>query len=200
MTSENRNIERTSTKARILEATLNILSSDGFQHVTIRKIAQLAQVNVAAVNYHFGSKDTVITESLEYLMVLAKDIFQCLKVSDMPPEDRLRQFLEKYICSLMKYHDQVNFLIHRSTYKNASRNNYQEFLRTEGFETLSSVIRLLRPEDDDFTLRIRATQLISSISFPILLGDRATEILPIDLNVPNTRTAYIEAILRAICP
>jgi len=68
-----------STKNKILEATLSIISNEGFQNVTIRRIAMDAGVNVAAVNYHFGSKDNVINEALEYLMIQAKEIFICLR-------------------------------------------------------------------------------------------------------------------------
>ena len=44
------------TKARILEAAGNVFAQKGFEAGTVREICQLAEVNLAAINYHFGDK------------------------------------------------------------------------------------------------------------------------------------------------
>lgn len=46
-----------STKSRILEATERLVAEHGFEAVSLRDITSDAAVNVAAVNYHFGSKE-----------------------------------------------------------------------------------------------------------------------------------------------
>ena len=43
------------TKERILEATERLLAEHGFESVSLRDITTAAEVNVAAVNYYFGS-------------------------------------------------------------------------------------------------------------------------------------------------
>ena len=48
--------DKVGTKSLILQATLSLLETQGLQKVTVRKIAAHAGVNVAAVNYHFGTK------------------------------------------------------------------------------------------------------------------------------------------------
>lgn len=48
---------RKSTKSRILEATECLVAEHGFEAVSLRDITSHAEVNVAAVNYHFGSKE-----------------------------------------------------------------------------------------------------------------------------------------------
>ena len=45
-----------STKDRILEAAGNVFAQKGFEAGTVREICQLADVNLAAINYHFGDK------------------------------------------------------------------------------------------------------------------------------------------------
>ena len=45
------------TKSLILEATERLVAEHGFESVRLRDITTGAGVNVAAVNYHFGSKD-----------------------------------------------------------------------------------------------------------------------------------------------
>lgn len=48
------------TKTRILDAAETLFVSGGFDSMSMRQITSAATVNLAAVNYHFGSKDALI--------------------------------------------------------------------------------------------------------------------------------------------
>jgi AcrR family transcriptional regulator len=48
------------TKTRILDAAETLFVSGGFESMSMRQITSAAGVNLAAVNYHFGSKDALI--------------------------------------------------------------------------------------------------------------------------------------------
>src|SRR4051795_2681213 len=50
------------TRTAILEAAEQLYADRGFADVTLRDIVAAADVNLAAVNYHFGSKDELIAE------------------------------------------------------------------------------------------------------------------------------------------
>ena len=50
------------TRAAILDAAERLYADRGFADVTLRDIVAAADVNLAAVNYHFGSKDELIAE------------------------------------------------------------------------------------------------------------------------------------------
>ena len=50
------------TRAAILNAAERLYAERGFGDVTLRDIVAAAGVNLAAVNYHFGSKDELIAE------------------------------------------------------------------------------------------------------------------------------------------
>ena len=50
------------TRALILDAAERLYAERGFGEVTLRDIVATAGVNLAAVNYHFGSKDELIAE------------------------------------------------------------------------------------------------------------------------------------------
>jgi AcrR family transcriptional regulator len=53
-------------RSRLLEAGLELFSSKGMDGTSVRELAIAAGTNVAAVNYHFGSKETLHTEVLRY--------------------------------------------------------------------------------------------------------------------------------------
>lgn len=50
------------TKTRILDAAEQLFSELGFNATPVREIATRAEANLAAVNYHFGSKDDLVRE------------------------------------------------------------------------------------------------------------------------------------------
>jgi len=51
-----------SVQGKIIEATIECIEREGIQAVTIRKIAKLAGVNSAAINYYFRSKEKLVEE------------------------------------------------------------------------------------------------------------------------------------------
>lgn len=54
--------EHFSTKERILGAAETLFARHGFAGASLRQVTAAANVNLAAVNYHFGSKDNLIEE------------------------------------------------------------------------------------------------------------------------------------------
>lgn len=48
------------TQERLLDAAEDLFAEKGFEAVSLREITARAEANVAAVNYHFGSKENLI--------------------------------------------------------------------------------------------------------------------------------------------
>ncbi len=51
-----------STKERILDAAETLFAQYGFGGTSLRQVTSQADVNIAAVNYHFGSKENLVNE------------------------------------------------------------------------------------------------------------------------------------------
>ncbi|HET8941562.1 MAG TPA: TetR/AcrR family transcriptional regulator [Rudaea sp.] len=51
-----------STKQRILDSAETLFAKHGFAGASLRQVTSAASVNLAAVNYHFGSKENLINE------------------------------------------------------------------------------------------------------------------------------------------
>lgn len=56
------------TKARIINAALDIISDKGFSALSHRNIAKEAGVQLASTSYYFGSLDQLILEAYEYFI------------------------------------------------------------------------------------------------------------------------------------
>lgn len=57
-----------SAKHTLLEAAQRLFGAKGFEKVSLRALTQEAGVNLAAVNYHFGSKEGLIESVVESYM------------------------------------------------------------------------------------------------------------------------------------
>ena len=51
---------KTTTKIKILDAAEQLFAAHGFAETSMREITSKAGVNLASVNYHFGSKKVLI--------------------------------------------------------------------------------------------------------------------------------------------
>ncbi len=92
------------TKTRILNAAEKLFAQDGFHNTSMRGITSLAKVNLAAVNYHFGSKDALLQAVIERRIIPLNQIRQQklqavleqAQAAGQPPSARqlLRAFIE----------------------------------------------------------------------------------------------------------
>lgn len=85
------------TRARLLAAAREIFSQRGFQGATVREICRRAEANGAAVNYHFGSKDGLLAEALNFAPLAA---LQRAHAGESP-EVRLRRFVRDFMLMLL---------------------------------------------------------------------------------------------------
>lgn len=82
-------------KEYILKTTVGMLEN-GFDAdvITIRKIAQKANVSVGLINYHYGSKDELLLMATNQVIdrVAASENVLLMDMN-LPPKERLRKFL-----------------------------------------------------------------------------------------------------------
>ncbi len=57
------------TRKRILDAAEQLFAANGFHRTSLRDITTRAGVNIASVNYHFGSRQALVREVIERRLV-----------------------------------------------------------------------------------------------------------------------------------
>jgi AcrR family transcriptional regulator len=85
------------TKDRILDAAESLFMEHGFEATSLRSITTAAGVNLAAVNYHFGSKEelfqAVLTRRLDPMNQERVDLLSALERAAAPDAVRCEQIL-----------------------------------------------------------------------------------------------------------
>lgn len=189
-----------STKDKIMQVAMDIITAEGFQGITTRKIAARAGVNVAAVNYHFGSKDALIGEALRYLSVQLRDTFKVLQQEEGEPETLVLEFINSYTQVICKYPDIIkNIVIHAiQDMPLEGHAEYVLFVQNEGIGLIKQAIKRINPEIDDNLLTLKALNLISGLSMPFIMGKSIKELLGLDLYSDNIQKKYTALLLENI--
>ncbi len=87
------------TKARLLQAGRQVFVQHGLKNATVREICDLAGANVAAVSYHFGSKEKLYMCILENHLVEGELLYPLDQgiTPQSSPEDRLRAHVHGFL-------------------------------------------------------------------------------------------------------
>jgi AcrR family transcriptional regulator len=134
------------TASEILDATQKLLLERGESKTTLRAITELADANVAAVNYHFGSRGELIRQA--YLSALTEvTASQGARIQSLDEKADLEEFVNVWLGPLLdpksvsKRERDLWTLLQRGSVENAPQ--LQELMPTMQEMELSPLIALL---------------------------------------------------------
>jgi len=91
-------------RARLIEATIAEIERHGLSQLTVRGVAAAADMNVAAVNYHFRSKQALVAAALESsLSNMLADTDEMLARLPARPEQVLGELLGYYLEGCLRF-------------------------------------------------------------------------------------------------
>ncbi len=145
------------TRLRILKAAGPIFAEGGFEGTTVREICAAADVNLASVNYHFGSKETLYLETVQ----LAHQE-KLLRVppaawpADASPQDQLRVFVATLLNRILGEGDvgwETRLLMREMIHPtHACRSLVEDYIRPQ-FDQLLSVLAEILPATTETPVR-----------------------------------------------
>jgi len=158
------------TRQALLDAAERLFSSRGYAAVGTREIAEQAGVNLASINYHFGSKHDLYLETVRRAMGHHGD--ELLEMLAEPPDDpekaglRLVSFIHQFFGRLIEERevDACGLLMIREALQPSEAIDavVRDYMRP-GSELLVGVLRALRPELDSSILQLHATSLMGQL-------------------------------------
>lgn len=166
------------TSASIVTAAETLFAEQGFTETTVRQITSRAEVNLAAINYHFGSKKGLIQAVAEkFLTPLSVELQSMLEQRMIGDHDKvsLEELLEMLMRALLMVNrENMNALaVFMRLLELAYMKNQEElrhFLVDRYNSKLQTFIAELRKdsapmEDDEFFWRLHF--LLGSITFTL---------------------------------
>jgi AcrR family transcriptional regulator len=89
------------TRARLMDAALNLIAERGEEGVTLRELTDAAEANVAAVSYHFGSLGALCEAAIEDALERYLDAQQ-EAVGALGPESTLEELAAAFARPMMR--------------------------------------------------------------------------------------------------
>jgi AcrR family transcriptional regulator len=162
------------TKSRILDAAEKIIIEHGADKATLRMITAEANVNLAAINYHFGSKENLADEIFaRYIRPMEEDRIRRLDKAEAEADEAgpdletiIRCYLEPFLDFIMKYpdHNHIFFQLHKPS-GSWERFRWQAYgLIEPGLKLFFKALSRALPDIPRESLLARMAFMLSSIS------------------------------------
>jgi TetR/AcrR family transcriptional regulator, regulator of cefoperazone and chloramphenicol sensitivity len=190
--------EEVTTRERLLKTAVQLLGKGGPEKLTIRQIAARAGVNVAAVNYHFHSKEHLVDEAIYAFS--AKAFAAGMKVFSAPgvtAEQRLVQFFQGYAYGLVEFRGATRTAFIGIMNAASAEGKYAGMTR-EMFAAARRCVAEMTGESDEAELGRKSLMLFSGVVFPFLCLELFKSAGGVDYGNRAERDRYIEMLVRAL--
>lgn len=177
------NIQRKRTSKTynsLLAAAAEVFADKGYRDATIAEICERAKANIAAVNYHFGDKETLYREAWRY------SFSESIKAhppeggvsGDAPPEERLRGQIAALLHRVADEDNNKEFLIVQREFANPTgllNEIMEEVIRPLQEETQALIRALIGPQASDEQVQFCEISIISQCINPSVVGTNRKE-------------------------
>ena len=111
----------TDTRSVILQTASELFAKNGFDAVSIREISKAADVNIALISYHFGSKEGLFTAIIESRLPLMGEMLRGIQEQNIACWEKMCQAIDAYVMRLFS-----NKAFSRMLYREMSLNSRPE--------------------------------------------------------------------------
>ena len=120
-------------RAHIIETAMDLFAGKGYEGTSIRDIAEKASVNLAMVNYYFGSKEKLFENIVEYKSSLTRGLLdEILKNQELSAIEKIYAVIDSYVERLF-------------THRSFHRLIYQELILNQREDLQRSIVNNLFP-------------------------------------------------------
>lgn len=184
--------EEMSVREKILLATVNLIEKEGIHAVTTRGVAKEANVNSAAINYYFGTKEKLLDETLKYTLnnaAVDTDEFINDKNQDLPSV--LKTLFTYYLEGFLRYPG-----ITKAHFYDAFVHNNYEGVAMKWVNSMANTvidkIKTLAPEMSESEIKLAVMQMLSAIFLPGLFQGMFKGFSETDFKDPEKQREYVD--------
>lgn len=184
-------------RERIIKAVLDIIGKKSDVRVTVREISDRADVNLAAVNYYFRTKQKLFDEIEKYFF---KKVFEANKILDDTSEAPYKRILRwaKEITGLISENPGIIWIISNKVMKKEKSGVFlNEFIHKKD-QRIIDLIRDATNINDEKILAIKSMQIITGIINPLILFYGFKSDFNLNFDEPDTMDIYLEKLITSI--
>jgi TetR/AcrR family transcriptional regulator, regulator of cefoperazone and chloramphenicol sensitivity len=187
--------DKNDTRTRILEVAAEIIGKERNLNLTIREVAARADVNIASINYHFRSKENLLSEVEMLLMENIAHIYKHLHDPGANTATRLITWANNLIKHLIDYPGIIYLIGTRILGK--EQTGISQYLNLMDRD-LAPLVKELAGIDDDNLTAFKVLQLISGVVYPVLITSGSDKTAGINVSDEKTRHEYVSLLVASI--
>ncbi len=198
------------TRARLLNTAHRLFAEQGFIATSLRQITQEAEANVAAVNYHFGSKEEMLNELIRRRVEPVNErrfaLLEKFRVEaagqPIPLEKIFEAFFLPFFQSVAPYTDKdtidlihiIERLTEQPTLRQAVYEEHFKKLSITILEALSETLPELEAAELHWRFHFALTLMLSSMSTRQRVGNSSQ-----GLCAPEDIEGMVKRLIQFIC-
>jgi AcrR family transcriptional regulator len=189
------------TQERILKTAVRLFADRGYEATSIRTIAAKANVNQAAINYHFKSKDGLYHEVLRRALraLTEHQLSHAQETQAMPREQALGEFIRQQLRPLSA-RDEVSRYIHIFYWETVRPTAvYRKLVSEETTPFVGFAVDLMRrfmPDADQRTLIVAAAWLVGQCTVFVRHREQMAN-PPVSLSSDQANIEWLTALISA---
>lgn len=157
------------TRSKILQSAIDMVGLKG--DITIRELTDIAGVNVASINYHFGNKNNLLKEVENYYSTFLYDIQHDILTSEaLSPYDKVLEWARSLSNFISQYPALIGLIVNLTT----EDKNYRPvliqkiYLNKELQSMIEEIIGTIIMSEDKKLVNFKYLQIFSGILGPII--------------------------------
>ncbi len=189
--------EKLSKKDKIINAALKIITEKGNMNFTIREVILDADVNIASVNYYFGTKRKLIQEIEKKFIQTLLDFQSILANPQSSPKQQLFEWACTLIEELIKNPGIVLILSNKLILTEQFDENIELFIE-ENNQYLNSIIKKITGIEDEEQIKLKITIFNADLFFPMLFIKNSEKIFGFSIQDAEIRNKYVKSVIDSI--
>jgi len=176
------------TRERIIQQTIDLLGEvSNLDKITVREVARRANVGVGLINYHFRTRDNLLSIAIGKVMAkLATEMADEEFVTESIPIDQIRNMLKSLYSFAKKQEKLVQFLLIQGIVNGD---------RDAGLYLVPLLKELFGSQKDEIQLRIIALQILLPLQVASINPEAFHHFSGIDLHNVRQRETYIDSLV-----
>lgn len=184
-----------SVKERILDRTLYLIGKNGITNVSVREIATEAGVNVAAINYHFRTKELMFKEMERLFIDNYNHAYDVLDDNRYNAEEKIEIMLNEIMEYTLHYPGVTIIINDKLADKDSEMGKHVSNHMQKKSKKIRELIKQITNEQDDEKAKFYETVLIASVVYPVLNNQPKSLYDQLKFKNKTTREKYIKHII-----
>lgn len=186
--------EELSAREKLILATIECIEEEGIQAVTTRSIAKKANVNSAAINYYFGTKDNLLEQTLKSRIEHTfSDISIMIEENKGSSDLLVKEILSYIVEGMINYQGLIKAVFYDPLINNDYDNQAVKWLN----EVLKNIfINIKNNSDIDNNIKLSIVQMTSSTLFLGLSPNFFNEFLGINFKDKDEQKKYVDYMVK----